>query len=195
MKEKYDVLIIGGGPGGMYASIIGSLLNVSSVIVESNPFLGGQPTQLYAEKTIADYPGFSEILTSELMNGMTNQINSLAKKPEIILNTYVIAVEKKEDRFITKLQNGKIYETDAIIIATGSGNFLPIKNEILERKNYSNIHYIFKDSSIYKNKRVVILGGGDSALDWANFLVERKITNVVSLIHRRSELRARQEKV
>lgn len=190
-----DVLIIGGGPGGMYSSIIGALINVSSFIVESNDNLGGQPMQLYAEKDIYDYPGFLTIQPYVLTEGMKEQIKSYPDKIEVSLKTTILDIVKDGEYFLTRLSNDEIVKTRFIIIATGSGSFTPVKSDLLKEANYSNIHYVFQGEKQYKNKKIVILGGGDSALDWANYLNEKNITNDVVLVHRREEFRARQEKV
>lgn len=190
-----DVLIIGGGPSGMYASIIGALINVSSIIIESNENLGGQPMQLYAQKDIHDYPGFLNIQPTVFINGMIEQMNSLSDKIDFFLKTAILDIVKEDDYFLTKLSNGKTIKSRFIIIATGSGSFSPVKSDLLKEIDYPNVHYIFKGDDHYKNKKIIILGGGDSALDWANCLKERNITENIFLIHRREEFRARQEKI
>ncbi|MGL4616722.1 MAG: NAD(P)/FAD-dependent oxidoreductase [Mycoplasmoidaceae bacterium] len=190
-----DVLIIGGGPGGMYTSIIGSLINVSSILVESNDNLGGQPMQLYAQKDINDYPGFLKIKPYVFTEGMIKQIESNPNKIKVFVKTTIIEILKDGEYFLTRLTNDEIVKTKFIIIATGSGSFSPIKSDLLEKAKYSNVHYVFQGEKYYKNKKIVILGGGDSALDWANYLKENKVTNDVILVHRRDEFKARQEKI
>lgn len=111
------------------------------------------------------------------------------------MKTTILDIVKDGDYFLTKLSNDEIVKTRFIIIATGSGSFAPVKSDLLKEVNYSNIHYVFQGEKQYKNKKIVILGGGDSALDWANYLNEKNITNDVVLVHRREEFRARQEKV
>ncbi|MGL4358688.1 MAG: NAD(P)/FAD-dependent oxidoreductase [Cetobacterium sp.] len=195
MMISKDVLIIGGGPGGMYASIIGALINVSSIIVESNDNLGGQPMQLYAQKDIHDYPGFLNIKPYVITEGMIKQIESNPNKIIFFTKTTILEILKDGEYFLTRLSNDEIVKTKFIIIATGSGSFTPIKSDLLKEVNYSNIHYVFQGDNYYNKKRIVILGGGDSALDWANYLKEKNVTDDVVLVHRRNEFRARQEKI
>ncbi|MGL5246093.1 MAG: NAD(P)/FAD-dependent oxidoreductase [Mycoplasmoidaceae bacterium] len=195
MMISRDVLIIGGGPGGMYSSIIGGLINVSSIIVESNDNLGGQPMQLYAEKDIHDYPGFLNIKPYVFTEGMIEQIESFPDKIKVFLKTTILEILKDGEYFLTRLSNDEIVKTKFIIIATGSGSFSPVKSDLLKKVNYSNIHYVFQGENNYKDKKIVILGGGDSALDWANYLKEKNVSNDVTLVHRRDEFRARQEKI
>ena len=103
-----DVLIIGGGPGGMYWSKIGALINVSPFIVETNGNLGGQPMQLYADKDLYGYPGFLPIQLSVDTEGMKEQIKSYPDKIEVYLKTSILDIVKDGDYFLTKLSNDEI---------------------------------------------------------------------------------------
>lgn len=193
----YDVLIIGGGPAGIYAGIISSLRELNSIIIEGSNTLGGQPIKLYPEKHIYDWPGDVEITGKELIDKFINQLNSLNSfKPEIKLNTNIEEVVKCDECFNIKLSNGQIIKTLNIIIATGIGMYTPIKLDCeIDDISFENIMYEFKYDYLKNKNNVIVLGGGDSALDWANHLIEKKVCKNVSIIHRRPEWRAREEKI
>ncbi len=194
----YDVLIIGGGPGGIYTGIISSLRYLNSCIIEASNMLGGQPMSLYPEKHIEDIPGVIKITGKEFTDSLINQLDSLkAHKPDVFLNARINEItQDKGSHFKVTLNDGKVLEAKAIIIATGLGVYEPIRldeNEI-NLKNTDIVSYCFNADNL-KGKRVLVLGGGDSALDWANHLVEQNLTNNVSILHRRDEWRAREDKV
>ena len=193
----YDVLIIGGGPAGIFAGIISSLRELNSIIIEGSEILGGQPIKLYPEKEIYDWPGETEITAKELMDRFLNQLNSLESfKPEIKLNTNVLEVNRNNEYFDVQLSSGEKIQTLNIIIATGIGMYSPIKLDCeIDDKSVGKIMYEFKKEILQDKNHVIVLGGGDSALDWANHLKEKNISKHVSIIHRRSEWRAREEKI
>lgn len=193
----YDVLIIGGGPGGIYASIISALNKLDSCIVEALPSIGGQPNFLYPLKDIYDFPGFSSITGGNVISMLINQMNSLSSnKPDIFLNNFVSKIERDSNFFIISLSNGKIIKSKSIIIATGTMSLQSKKVCVDDEEiNQDNIKYVFESNEDYQNSEVVILGGGDSALDWTIHLNEKKIPKKISIVHRTNELRARKDKI
>ncbi len=183
----YDIAIIGGGPGGLYAHYYANQNNLSSILIEANNELGGQPTILFPIKAIHDYPEWENIQASELMNDFIKKANF----PEIILNTSVNRIEQSNDCYQLTTNNQPIY-AKYVIIATGGGFFKFNKIDGIESKN---IHYVVKDLNQYKDKKVVIAGGGDAALDWASEILKRRLTNDLSIVHRRDEFRAAKAKI
>lgn len=193
----YDILIIGGGPGGIYASIMASLNGLKSCIIETLPFLGGQPNILYPLKDIYDFPGFSSITGGDIIAMLIDQMNSLQNnKPDVFLNTHVNQIKKNKSVYIVSLSDEKIIKTKSIVISTGMTSLSPKKIIINEKEiEQNNIKYIFESNDHYKDLDIVILGGGDSALDWAIHLDNKKISKKVYLIHRTDILRARKDKI
>lgn len=193
----YDVLIIGGGPGGIYAGIISSLRYLNSCIIEATDVLGGQPMSLYPDKFIEDLPGIKLITGEQFTNNLVDQLNNLKDyKPDIMLKTTINEITKNDNHFEIKLNSGNILQAKSIIISTGLGVYEPIsfdQNEV-EVIDTSNVLFTYKENEL-REKSVLVLGGGDSALDWANHLVEQDLTNKVSILHRRNEWRAREDKV
>lgn len=178
----YDIAIIGGGPGGLYAHYYANQKKLSSILIEANNELGGQPTILFPIKAIHDFPGEDGIQSSELMNKFIKK----AKYPDIVLNTSVKKIEQGEDCYQLVTNKEPIY-AKYVIIATGGGFFKFNKIDGIES---NKIHYVVKDLNQYKNKKVIIAGGGDAALDWAAEILKRKLTNDLSIVHRREEFRA-----
>lgn len=193
----YDVLIIGGGPGGIFAATISSLRNLDAIIIEGSSNLGGQPASIYPDKYIYDWPGNLKITGKELMDSFIEQISSQeSHKPKVLLNTKVTEVMRKEGYFHIKLSNGHCIKALNIIIATGIGMYSSIKLDCeIDETSFYHVLYEFNKDKLLNKKHIVVLGGGDSALDWANHLVEEGICDNVSIIHRRDEWRAREEKI
>ncbi|MCQ2748271.1 MAG: NAD(P)/FAD-dependent oxidoreductase [Mycoplasmoidaceae bacterium] len=153
----YDVAIMGGGPGGLYAHYYAHTKGMTSVLIEANNELGGQPTILFPIKAIHDYPGYENIPANELMNQFIKQANF----EKIVLNTAVEKIEQADGcyRIVT---NKEPFFAKHVIIATGGGFFKFNKITGVESKN---IHYVVKDLNLYKNKKVIVAGGGDAAID------------------------------
>ena len=191
--KKYDVLIIGGGAGGLFASTTANFFGLKNILIEQKPYLGGQPMDLYPNKYIYDFPCFKQIKSSEILKLLINQQKN-DKFNTLLLNTTIKDVQKKEEdeQFFYQITlDNDVFLTKNIIIATGYGNFNPKKLEI-NNIIYENdfIHYsVNMNKNIYLNKKIVVLGGGDSAVDWANYFVEEKISNNVTIIHRRDQYR------
>lgn len=188
-----DLLIIGGGPAGMFAAFYGGMRQASVKLIESMPQLGGQLAALYPEKYIYDVAGFPKVTAQELVNNLSAQMELF--KTDIRLEEKVQAVEKLEERhFVVKTNLGE-HHAKAVIITAGVGAFQPRRLEIEGAEAYekTNLHYFVNDLSRFKGKRVLISGGGDSAVDWA--LMIEPIAEQVTLVHRRDKFRAHEHSV
>ena len=188
MLEKTDVLIIGAGPVGLFAIFELGLLNISTQIVDNLDKPGGQCAELYPEKPIYDIPSHISITGQELTDSLLKQVKPF--KPIYHLNQQVDIIKKLENgEWLIETSIKKKIQAKCIVIAAGAGSFiprrLPIKN--IEKFEDKNVLYSVRNKSIFQNKRVLIAGGGDSALDWTNEL--SKFAKI-SLIHRRKEFRA-----
>ncbi|MBQ0045495.1 MAG: NAD(P)/FAD-dependent oxidoreductase [Mycoplasma sp.] len=183
----YDIAIIGGGPGGLYAHYYAHQNKLSSILIEANNELGGQPTILFPIKAIHDYPGWESIQASELMNDFIKK----ADLPDVVLNTSVNKIEQADGCYQLVTNKEPIY-AKFVIIATGGGFFKFNKIDGIES---DKIHYVVKDINLYKDKKVIIAGGGDAALDWAAEILKRHLTNDLSIVHRRDQFRACRTKV
>lgn len=196
MSERtiYDITIIGGGPIGLFAAFYAGLRGMRVNIIESLSELGGQPAILYPEKMIYDVPGFPEIKAKELVKHLIKQLERFNESIKITLNEEVINFNKEDDTFIISTNKNK-YHSRSIVIACGNGAFAPRplgleKEAIYSEKNlYYNIHKI----DDFKGKNIVICGGGDSAVDWANML--EPIADSVTVVHRRDAFRAHEHSV
>ncbi|MCF0217434.1 MAG: NAD(P)/FAD-dependent oxidoreductase [Malacoplasma sp.] len=189
-----DVAIIGAGAGGIYASTMAHYFKLKNIVLEKNEYIGGQPIEIYPNKFIYDFPCFYEIKSSDVIKKLLIQ-NQTYNKDSIKTNVEIfnISVVKFEQEqyfyFQTSYQN---FYARNIIIATGNGFFKPrkleINNVVIDSKL---IHYVVGiNTAIYQNKKIVILGGGDSAVEWANYFAEEKISCDVSIVHRRNEYRS-----
>ncbi|MDY0405247.1 NAD(P)/FAD-dependent oxidoreductase [Virgibacillus sp. 179-BFC.A HS] len=192
--EIVDITIIGAGPTGMFTAFYGGLRQASVKVIESLPHTGGQLTALYPEKYIYDVAGFPKIRAQELVDNLEEQARMF--NPEIILGQSIVKVERLEDN-ILKLtaDNGDEHYTKAMIITAGNGAFQPRRLKISSSEQYEdiNLHYYVKDMDVFRDKRVVLLGGGDSAVDWA--LMLEPIAEKVTLVHRRDKFRAHESSV
>ncbi|WP_209851584.1 NAD(P)/FAD-dependent oxidoreductase [Paenibacillus sediminis] len=188
-----DLLIIGGGPAGMFAAFYGGMRQASVTLVESMPQLGGQLAALYPEKYIYDVAGFPKVTAQDLVNNLKQQMSLF--ESNIRLEERVISVEKKEERhFVVKTDKNE-YHAKAVIITAGVGAFEPRRLELPEAARFekTNLHYFVSDLNQFAGKKVLISGGGDSAVDWA--LMLEPIAEQVTLIHRRDKFRAHEHSV
>lgn len=186
--KQYDIAIIGAGPAGLYAHYYAGIKGFKSCLLETNNEVGGQPSILFPIKSIHDYPGFSDIKGSELVNMFVNQIKD---KSNIFTNTNVKEIKRNKDGY-ELITNTESYCAKYVIVATGGGFFKFNKINGIESKN---VHYCVKSLEQYKNKKVIIAGGGDSAVDWAIEILKNNITNDVTIVHRREEFRANGSKI
>ncbi len=186
-EERVDINIIGGGPTGLFAAFYAGMRGASARIIDSLPELGGQLMALYPEKYIYDVGGFTRITAKDLAVNLIEQ--GLQFDPEVRLEEQVAELVPDDDGF-TLVASGGSYPSRTVLIAAGKGAFAP---RVLECAGYESllglgVEYHVKDPSRYDGKRVLIVGGGDSAVDWALALKDR--TERLVLIHRREGFRA-----
>jgi thioredoxin reductase (NADPH) len=183
-----DILIIGAGPTGLFTVFEAGLLKMRCHIIDALPQAGGQCSELYPKKPIYDIPGFPEILAGDLTENLLEQGKQF--EPGFTLGERADTIEKLEDgSFIVTTNKGTKHAAPIIAIAGGLGSFEPRKPDLDNLDYYENkgLNYFIKDPEVYRDKRVVISGGGDSALDWSIFLTD--VAKEVTLIHRRNEFR------
>jgi thioredoxin reductase (NADPH) len=189
-----DLLIIGAGPVGLFAVFEAGLLKMRCHLVDALPMPGGQLTEIYPKKPIYDIPGYPTILAGELIENLLEQIAPF--NPGFTLGERAEGLEKQEDgSFVLTTNKGTQIKAPVIAIAGGLGCFEPRKPPLEHLEDYEDkgVEYIIKDPEMYRNKRVVIAGGGDSALDWSIFLTD--VAQEVSLIHRRNDFRGAPDSV
>ncbi|WP_040979029.1 NAD(P)/FAD-dependent oxidoreductase [Oceanobacillus jeddahense] len=194
MDKVFDVTIIGAGPTGLFTAFYGGMRQASVKIIESLPHIGGQLTALYPEKYIYDVAGFPKVRAQDLVDQLEEQANLF--DPEIVLGQAIETVERLEDDSFRLISNtGEEHLTKTIIITAGNGAFQPRRLNVGDSEAFegNNLHYYVTDMNKYQDKHVAILGGGDSAVDWA--LMLEKIASKVTLIHRRDQFRAHEHSV
>jgi thioredoxin reductase (NADPH) len=186
-RIKTDITIIGAGPVGLFAVFEAGLLKMRCHLIDALPQIGGQLSEIYPKKPIYDIPGFPEIKAQELVDNLRKQIEPF--KPGFTLGEKVIGLEKTEGGFETTTSDDTVVESKVVVIAGGLGCFEPRKPEIenLERYEGKGVAYMVKDPQLFRDKRLVIAGGGDSALDWTIYLSD--IAQRVTLIHRNESFR------
>lgn len=183
-----DILIIGAGPTGLFTVFEAGLLKLKCHLIDALPQPGGQCTELYPKKPIYDIPGVPDILAGDLTKNLLEQGKQF--EPGFTLGERVETIEKQEDgSFIVTTNKGTKHHAPIVAIAGGLGSFEPRKPLIDNIAYYEDlgVDYFIKDPEVYRNKKVVISGGGDSALDWSIILAD--IAEEVTLIHRRNEFR------
>ncbi|WP_026073553.1 NAD(P)/FAD-dependent oxidoreductase [Robertmurraya massiliosenegalensis] len=196
MKEDqkvYDVTIIGGGPVGMFTAFYGGMRQLSVKIIESLPQLGGQLATLYPEKFIYDVAGFPKVRAQELVDRLKEQMSVFSQT--VVLGQTVEKVEKQESGTFTLTTNEEIHYSKAVIITAGVGAFQPRRIELENGCQYEgkNLHYFIDDLNKFANQKVMVFGGGDSAVDWS--LMLEPIAEKVSIVHRRDKFRAHEHSV
>lgn len=189
MSEIYDITIVGGGPVGLFAAFYAHLRQAKVQIIDSLPQLGGQPAILYPEKTILDVPGFVNLTGEELTQRLIEQIETF--DTPVHLNETVLDIAKTGDSFTVTTSKGE-HHTHTVLIAMGGGAFKPRPLELEGVDQFDNIHYHVSNIKQYEGQNVTVLGGGDSAVDWA--LAFEKIAPT-SLVHRRDNFRALEHSV
>ncbi|MED4902915.1 NAD(P)/FAD-dependent oxidoreductase [Parageobacillus thermoglucosidasius] len=192
-EELYDVTIIGGGPAGLYAAFYSGLRKMKTKLIECQPQLGGK-LHVYPEKIIWDVGGHAPITGEQLMKQLVKQ--GLTFHPTVILNEKVVSMKRQNDGiFVLSTASGQQHFSKTVIVAVGSGILKPKKLEIegAEKFEVTNLHYTVKSLKRFKDKTVIISGGGNSAIDWANELVP--IAKKVYLTYRKEELKGHESQV
>jgi len=185
---KTDILIIGAGPTGLFTVFEAGLLKLKCHLIDALPQPGGQCSEIYPKKPIYDIPAFPEILAGDLTRNLLEQGKQF--EPGFTLGERAETIDKQEDgSFIVTTNKGTQHHAPIVAIAGGLGSFEPRKPNLENLDIYEDkgVAYFIKDPEVYRNKRVVIAGGGDSALDWSIYLAD--IASEVTLIHRRNEFR------
>ena len=189
-----DIAIIGAGPTGLFAVFEAGLLKLRCHLIDSLPQPGGQLTEIYPKKPIYDIPGYPSVLAGELIDNLMKQIEPF--KPGFTLGERVESLEKTNDgKWLLSTSRNTTIKSAVVVIAAGLGSFEPRKPAIPELANYEykGVDYIIKDPTIYQSKKIVIAGGGDSALDWTIYL--SNIAEHITLVHRRKEFRGAPDSV
>jgi len=191
---KTDILIIGAGPTGLFAVFEAGLLKLKCHLIDALPQPGGQCSEIYPKKPIYDIPAYPEILAGDLTHKLMEQCKQF--EPGFTLGERADTIEKQDDgTFIVTTNKGTKHHAPVVAIAGGLGSFEPRKPLIDNLADYEDkgVEYMIKEPEIYRGKKVVIAGGGDSALDWSIFLSD--VASEVTLIHRRNEFRGHLDSV
>ena len=191
---KTDVVIIGAGPIGLFAVFELGLLDMKCHLIDILDKIGGQCAELYPEKPIYDIPGIPHTSAQGLVDALLKQIKPF--NAQFHLNEMVETVEKIGDPlFRVKTDQGKVFESKVVVIAAGGGSFQPKRPPIpgIEPYEGKSVFYAVRKMEAFRDKRVLIVGGGDSALDWTLNLAP--IASHLTLLHRRGEFRAAPDSV
>ena len=189
-----DILIIGAGPVGLFTVFEAGLLKLKCHLIDSLPQPGGQCSEIYPKKPIYDIPAHPFILAGDLTEQLMEQIKPFS--PGFTLGERAEFIEKDdEDQFIVTTTRGTKHRAPIIVIAAGLGCFEPRKPPVEGLIDFEDkgVEYIIKDPEFYRGKKVVISGGGDSALDWTVFLAD--VASEVTLVHRRPSFRGHPDSV
>lgn len=190
-----DIAVIGAGPVGLFAIFECGLLKMRCHLIDYLPQPGGQLSEIYPKKPIYDIPGYPSILAQELIDNLMKQAEPF--KPTFTLGERIEKLEKRGDRdFILETNLGTQIQAKAVAIAGGLGCFEPRKPEVAGLEAFENgkgINYMILDPEHYRGKKMVLAGGGDSALDWAIFL--SNVAKEVTLVHRSESFRGAPDSV
>ncbi|MDR3241194.1 MAG: NAD(P)/FAD-dependent oxidoreductase [Lactobacillaceae bacterium] len=192
MKQT-DVVIIGAGPVGMFAAFYSGLRELNVTIIESLKTVGGQTSNLYPQKQILDIPGFVKTTGSELIEQLKAQMEQF--NHDLRLDTTVTDVRQTADGFEIITSQDEHLLAKAVIVATGKGAFNPRKLplEVWDGLEEEGVHYFLNDLEDFRDQRVLVAGGGDSAVDMATLLTD--VAKEVHLTHRRDNFRAMEHAV
>ena len=187
-EKIYDVIIIGGGPAGLMTAFYCGTSGMKPMILETLDFLGGQPAALYPEKPVYDVPGIIECTGQELASVLTEQAMQI--DPYVEFNQSIEEIKQVDNVWNLHCKSGKIFKSKTIVVATGKGAFSPIKLNVVGENEYygKGVLYTVKRLNDFKGQDVLIVGGGDSAMDWTCTL--KNLAKSVTLIHRRDGFKA-----
>src|SRR3954470_16876053 len=186
-----DLLVIGAGPTGLFATYYAGFRGMSVAVVDSLPELGGQITAMYPEKQILDVAGFPSVKGRVLVDGLVEQ--AATAKPEYLLNRTALGLEHHDDGVTVTLDDGTEVRAGAVLITAGIGKFSPRPLPAGEGWVGRGMEFFVPSFAPYAGKDVVIVGGGDSAFDWAVHL--EPVARSIALVHRRDAFRAHQRTV
>jgi thioredoxin reductase (NADPH) len=186
VTKSVDLLIVGAGPVGLFGAYYAGVRLMKTAVTDSLEEPGGQITAMYPEKAIFDVAGFPAIRGRELVEQLVAQAAPFS--PDYVLGHQAVGLERGDGKFAVTTSNGLRIETRAIVITGGIGTFtprpLPAGQEFVGR---GVVHFV-PDPAVYAGENVIVVGGGDSALDWA--LMLEPIAKSVTLVHRRAQFRA-----
>ncbi len=191
-----EIIIVGAGPVGLFTVFEAGLLKLHCHLIDSLPVAGGQLIEIYPKKPIYDIPGYPIVNAGELVGKLMEQ--TAVFKPGFTRGESALSLAETEDnKFIVTTNKGTQHKAPIVIIAGGLGVFEPRKPPIenLEKYEDKGVEYIIRDPELYRNKKVVVSGGGDSALDWSIYLIENNIVKELSLVHRRTSFRGHLDSV
>ncbi len=191
--DLYDITIIGGGPTGLFGSFYAGLRGLKTKVIDVLPEVGGQLTALYPEKYVYDVAGHPKILAKDLAKALGTQAQLF--KASMILGEKVLNIERIDDQWKISTDVSGEHRSKSVLLALGAGACVPKKLDVDYDHSWEgdSIFYAVKNKEKFRDKNVLIIGGGDSAVDWANefSLLAKKVT----LIHRRDQFRAVQTSV
>lgn len=192
-QDVYDTTIIGGGPVGLFGCFYAGMRQMKTKVIDSLPELGGQLSALYPEKLVYDMPGFPQVLARDLAGDMIAQ--GLRFLPTVVLGERVETLETLPDEALRLVTDKGVHFTRTLIVCAGAGAFSPKRLDVegMERFEGRGVHYFVREKTQFAGKNLLIVGGGDSALDWAMNL--EKFANRITLIHRRDVFRAHEESI
>lgn len=192
-EKVYDISVIGGGPTGLFAAFYAGMRQSSCKIIEAMPQLGGQLSALYPEKYIYDVAGFPKVLAQDLIDHLIEQMSAF--ETATALEETVEEVVKTDEDIFEITTNSGIHYSKTIIITAGCGAFRPRKLDIDQAEQFEkqNLHYFVKDLNAFAGRKVLVCGGGDSAVDWS--LMLEPIAEEVTMIHRRDKFRAHEHSI
>jgi thioredoxin reductase (NADPH) len=191
--DLYDITIIGGGPTGLFGSFYAGLRGLKTKVIDVLPELGGQLTALYPEKYVYDVAGHPKILAKDLAKALGVQAQLF--KANMALGEKVINMSRSEETWKIVTENGTEHFSKTVLLAIGAGACVPKKLDIDydQKLEGDSVFYSVKNKEKFRDKNVLIIGGGDSAVDWANEF--SALAKHVTLIHRRDQFRAVQTSV
>ncbi|MCW5830184.1 MAG: NAD(P)/FAD-dependent oxidoreductase [Deltaproteobacteria bacterium] len=192
-NDIFDVTILGAGPVGMYGAYYAGFRRLKMKLIDSLTEVGGQITALYPEKDIYDVAGFPRIRGKDLVRALADQMNQY--EPTLALGEKAMGLTRREDGLLEIRTDKQVHLTRVLLIAGGIGLFTPRRyaDESINKYEWKGLYYVMTDPHIYQDKRVLVSGGGDSAVDWALHL--HRIARDVAIIHRRDEFRAHEDSV
>ncbi|GEL06498.1 NAD(P)/FAD-dependent oxidoreductase [Rummeliibacillus stabekisii] len=190
--DLYDVTIVGGGPAGLYSAFYSGMRDLKTKIIEFHPQLGGK-VNIFLEKMLWDVGGQQPIQGEAFLKNLIQQ--AMTFEPTVCLNSKVKWIEKKDDIFTIMTDSGEVHYSKTVIIAIGGGIFQPIKLEIdgAEKYEMTNLHYTINGMERFRNKELLISGGGNAAIDWACELLP--IAKKLTVIYRSNDLKAHESQI